>query len=295
MPDRGLHVAMLGIDGTGKSTMAEMLSELLSADGHAVKKLSYRGELREASRTNTRHALQELWVESLRLLYLGVEELVPPPSYVEFDGEDWERRLRDTPVAANVPVGPLAAAWLEWVGQVLLRHESVIPNLAAGVHVVDESFGLKTAFRELLLASRLNADPAMADEIGTAKTVLSRLFATCRPDIGLVITSPIEQAYRWRMRQKGALGILESMTVAGGDAHLDGFVEIQSTCDAYFREFAASAGWTVFEMEDLPPQDNFDRLLGVLRAHPVMASLLPDRGEHAGSVSTADATGGLHV
>jgi hypothetical protein len=175
---------------------------------------------------------------------------------------------------------------LEWVGQVLLRHESVIPNLEAGVHVVEESFELKTAFRQLLLASRLSTDPAVAAEIGTAKTMLSQLFATCGPDIGLVITAPIEQAYRWRMRQKGALGILESMAVAGGDAHLNGFVEIQSTCDTYFREFAASAGWTVFEMEDLPPHDNFNRLLGVLRARPAMASLLPDQHEHAGSLST---------
>jgi predicted kinase len=292
--DRGLYVAMLGIDGTGKTTMAELLTELLSAGGHAVKRLSYRGELSQARRTNTRHALQELWVESLRLLYLGVDELVPPPSYAAFEADDWERRLRDAPVAANVPAGPLAAAWLEWVGQVLLRHESVIPNLRAGVHVVDESFGLKTAFRELLLAVRLSADPAMSEEIGTAKTVLSQLFATCRPDVGLLITSPIEQAHRWRMRQKGSLGVLESMAVAGGDPGLDGFVEIQSQCDAYFREFAATAGWTVFEMDDRPPQDNFDRLLDVLRAHPVLGPLLAGQREQVGTISPTDPTGGHH-
>lgn len=272
--DKGLFIAMLGIDGTGKTTMTKLLSEALSENGHEVKRLSWRKELELAERPNTRESLRQLWVESLRLVYLGVEGPAAPASYDEFDGQGWEDTYSGSIFTTNVPAGPLAAAWLEWVGQTLLRHEIVQPNCARGIHVIDESFSLKMAFKELLIAERLSTDPAMTEEIKRARRILVDLFLSCSPDVGIVITGPIEQAYHWRMRQEGSLGSLEDMGAAAGDRGIDGFKELQSECDSFFRSFAEKWGWVVLEMEDAPAEDNFEKLRKLLSSHPRIGELL---------------------
>lgn len=274
MAETGLYIALLGIDGTGKTTMMKMLARALEESGHPVKRLSWRKELELAERPNTRESLRQLWVESLRLVHLGVDLPAAPGSYDEFETQGWERRYGAARYTTNVPAGPLAAGWLEWVGQILLRHEIVRPHCARGVHVIDESFSLKMAFKELLIAERLSTDPEMTEEIQHARRTLVELFHSCDPDVGIVITGPVEQAYRWRMRQEGRLGTLEDMGAATGDRGIDGFKEIQSECDSFFREFAEKWGWVVLEMEDASAEHNFGKLRELLRTHPRIGALL---------------------
>ncbi|WP_188307817.1 hypothetical protein [Streptomyces sp. CBMA123] len=274
MADTGLYIAMLGIDGTGKTTMTKMLSRELEAHGHDVKRLSWRKELDEAERPNTRESLRQLWVESLRLVHLGVDGPAAPGSYDEFHAQGWEKRYGSAAHTTNVPAGPLAAAWLEWVGQILLRHEIVEPHRARGVHVIDESFSLKMAFKELVIAERLSTDPALTKEIERARETLVELFRACDPDVGIVVTGPIDQAFQWRMRQEGSLGSLEDMGAATGDRGQDGFLELQSACDAFFRECAEKWGWIVLEMEDTSAEENFAKLRAQLLDHPAAGRLL---------------------
>lgn len=270
----GLFIAMLGIDGTGKTTMTKMLANALSENGHEVKQLHWRHELHRAERPNTRETLRQLWVESLRLVYLGVDGPPAPASYDEFAAGNWEERYSSTEFTTNVPAGPLAAAWLEWVGQVIIRHEIVEPHRARGVHVIDESFSLKMAYKELLLAERLAEDPAMKEEIGRARQILIDLFTTLSPDVGILITGPVEQAYHWRTRDGGLLGSLEDLGAANGDRGRAGYLEIQGECDAFFRDFAEKWGWVVFEVKDASGEENFERLRETLLEHPRIGELL---------------------
>ncbi|MBN9739817.1 hypothetical protein DMP23_01650 [Amycolatopsis sp. A1MSW2902] len=274
MTGSGLHVALLGIDGTGKTAMAKMLSKALADGGHDVKMLSWRKEISANERENTRQALRQLWVESFRLLHLGVDAPPPPPAFAAFEEEGWEERYGSTAFTRNVPAGPLAAAWLEWVGQVLLYHEAVLPHTARGTHVIDESFSLKMAYKELYVARKLATGPMMIEEIERAQEMLTELFQRCAPDVGLVISGPVERSYRWRMAQKGSLGPLEDLGAAGEGRGRAGYLELQSACDGFFREFAAKWGWHVFEMQDGPAEANFARLRAELAAHPRLAALL---------------------
>ncbi|MCX5214519.1 hypothetical protein OG689_35565 [Kitasatospora sp. NBC_00240] len=274
MADTGLYIAMLGIDGTGKTTMTKMLARELAAHGHDVKQLSWRKELDQAPRPNTRESLRQLWVESLRLVHLGVDGPAAPASYDEFHAEGWEKSYGSATHTTNVPAGPLAAAWLEWVGQILLRHEIVEPHRARGTHVIDESFSLKMAFKELLIAERLSTGAAFSAEVGRARELLVELFRSCDPDVGVLVTGPIEQAYRWRMNQEGSLGSLEDMGAATGDRGLEGFRELQSACDTFFRECAEKWGWIVLEMEDTGAEANFAKLRSQLLEHPAAGRLL---------------------
>lgn len=275
MSDAGLYIAMLGIDGTGKTTMTRLLADELEANGHKVKKLSWRDELTLAERPNTRESLRQLWVESLRLVHLGVDLPAAPASYEEFHRQNWEQLYSGTSFSTNVPAGPLAAAWLEWVGQTLLMHEVVAPHRARGIHVIDESFSLKMAYKELLIADLLNSDPAVAAEIDRARKVLTELFRSTAPDVGIVVSSAsIEQAYRWRMRQDGSLGSLEDLGAAARTRGRDGFLHLQSECDAFFRRFASQPGWVVLEMDDAAATVNFDRLRRLLAGHPRLGPLL---------------------
>ncbi|MGR6924595.1 hypothetical protein ACU635_60980 [[Actinomadura] parvosata] len=269
-----MYIAMLGIDGTGKTTMTRLLARALSENGHQVKKLSWRKELDVAERPNTREALRQLWLESLRLVYLGVDGPPAPASYEEFHQQRWEDRYSNSRYTTNVPAGPLAAAWLEWVGQILLRHEVVEPHRDRGVHVIDESFSLKMALKELLIAERLSNGPAMSAQIEQARELLTELFRSCAPDVGILITGSVEQAYRWRMRQEGSLGSLEDMGAAAGDRGMEGFKELQSACDAFFRTFADKQGWIIHEMTAASAEENFERLREALLEHPEAAGLL---------------------
>lgn len=272
--ETGLYIAMLGIDGIGKTTMTRLLAEELEKNGHKVKMLSWRHELELAERPNTRESLRQLWVESLRLVYLGVDGPPAPGSYDEFHRDGWEKKYSSSVFSTNVPGGPLAAAWLEWVGQTLLMHEVVMAHQARGVHVIDESFSLKMAYKELLIAQRLSRDPVVNEEIRQAREILIRLFRSTAPDLGIVVTGPIDRAYRWRMSQAGELGSLEDLGAAAGDRGRDGFTELQSACDSFFRKFAAESGWVVHEMKDASSQENFERLRGCLMSHRKVGELL---------------------
>jgi hypothetical protein len=275
MREAGLYIVMLGIDGTGKTTMTRMLADALERNGHKVKTLSWREELDLAERANTRESLRQLWVESLRLVHLGVDLPPAPASYDEFHEQKWEKIYSNSAFSANVPGGPLAAAWLEWVGQTLMMHEIVNPHRARGLHVIDESFSLKMAYKELLIADLLNSDPAVAAEIDRARKILTELFRSTMPDVGIVISSPsVEQAYRWRIRQEGALGSLEDLGAATGARGRDGFLHLQQECDSFFRRFARQPGWVVLEMQDAPAPVNFARLRDLLADHPGIGALL---------------------
>ncbi|MEV7806700.1 hypothetical protein AB0O28_27510 [Microbispora sp. NPDC088329] len=277
MREAGLYIAVLGIDGTGKTTMTRMLADELKRSGHEAKVLSWREELELAERPNTRESLRQLWVESLRLVHLGVDLPPAPASYDEFHSQQWEKRYAGSKFSTNVPGGPLAAAWLEWVGQTLLMHEIVNPHRARGVHVIDESFSLKMAYKELLIADLLNDDPAVAAEIGRAREIITELFKSTAPDVGIVISSSsVDQAYRWRIRQEGALGSLEDLGAAAGARGRDGFVRLQQECDSFFRRFARQPNWVVLEMQDAAPPVNFARLRELLAGHPAIGSLLHD-------------------
>jgi thymidylate kinase len=263
--DRPLHIGFLGIDGIGKTSMARLLQAELESAGIAVQQVSWRDHVDADARPNVRAAFRELWVESWRLMFLGDgEDPVVPPSYDEFQGEGWEDRLISLNVPANMAAGPLAAAWLELAAQVLLYHEVIAPLRNSGVWVIEESYPLKFVMKELLAARALSREPRAQQEVATALELLPALFRPRAPDLGILVSGPVELAYQRRIAEAGETNSSEDLGQAGRKGR-DGFVDLQSECDRRFREVAADESWLVYEMVDGPPEENFARLRELIR------------------------------
>lgn len=264
---RGQHIGFLGMDGIGKSTMVRMLIAKLEASGIPVENVSWRAETRAHAESAARSLLRELWVESWRLLFLGSEEAAAAPTtYEQFEREAWEDRLVSVTVDENPPAAPLAAAWLDLCGQTIVQHQVIEPLRAAGTTVVEESYGLKLVLKELLTARALANTEQLRAEVAFALSILPRLFQHRTPDLGIVLSGSVDMAYRWRISQTGSTGSMEDMGTAGQKGY-DGFETLQRECDRRFRELVSDGGWQLFEMEEVAPEENFARLLDVIRPH----------------------------
>ena len=271
-----MHVGFLGMDGIGKTSMARLLAAELESAGVAVRSVSWREWLgEEGTRPNVRAALRELWVESWRLMFLGdADGPAIPTTYEQFEDEGWEDRLVGLDLSSNAAVGPFAAVGLELTGQVLLYHEVIRPLRERGVWVIEESYPLKLALKELLSARALTEDPRVRAEIDSTVSLLPELFRPRSPDLGIVVSGPVEMAYRWRMAEAGRTNSMEDLGAAGRKGR-EGFEALQGECDRIFREVAAEGDWLVFEMEDAPPEANFARLLEAVRGRLSLPAAAP--------------------
>jgi hypothetical protein len=270
-----VYFSFIGIDGVGKSTFAGLLHSALTANGHDARLVSWRSELTGQPWRSTRTVQQELWVESFRMMHLGMgADFQPPADFSTFQQGDWESRFGSASITERRAAGPLAAAWLEWSGYTVLRHESIRPLLARGITVIEDSSSLKMAYKAIQHARTLNDDPDMAQEIDRAEESLLTLFRTYPPDVPVIVSGPVDVAFKWRTEQDGTLGVLEDMSPVGGARGWPGFLEHQSASDQFFRKVAADWGWPLFEVTDADPAVNFPALLAGLREVPAAAALL---------------------
>jgi len=255
--------------------MARLLEAELGTAGIPVRSVSWREEVEGHgnARPNVRTALEELWVESWRLMFLGGTDAPPvPATYEEFQREGWEDELVGLNLESNVAVGQLAAVWLDLAGQELLYHEVVEPLCSRGTWVIEESYPLKLVVKELLSARVLSESRRIEEEIETALALLPELYRPRFPDLGVVVSGPVELAYRRRVADLGRTNSMEDLGAAGRKGR-EGFFELQAECDRVFRAVAEDERWVVFEMEDAPPEANFARLLELVRPRLRSASL----------------------
>lgn len=263
---RGKHISLLGMDGIGKTSMARLLEAKLRVEGRPVQPVSWRNQLHGDASPNVRVLLQELWVESWRLLFLGDPVAAQiPSSYASFEQASWEARLAASNAESNLMSGPLAACWLEIAAQVVLYHEVIRPLCERGVYVIEESYALKLVLKELLAARSLSAAKWLP-EIESALRLVPELFGPRKPDIVVVITGSAELAYRRRMAQTGSTNSSEDLGLTGKKG-AEGFLRLQSECDERFRASAKAEGWLIFEMVDAAPEVNFERLFNMLGPH----------------------------
>jgi hypothetical protein len=262
----GLHVAFLGIDGIGKSSLARMLVDELRGMGIPIELVAWREQMVTDPRPNVAAALQELWVESWRLIFLGSEEAASMPrTFAGFEEDGWEDRFADVNLASNPPAGPLASAWLELCGQALVHYEVIQPLRDQGTWAIEESYGFKLVVKELLSARALADDPRLRAEIDFALSIVPELYRRRAPDLGVFVSGPVEMAYRWRLAEAGATRSMEDMG-AVGQKGWEGFEALQSESNRMFRELAQGESWLTLEMEDAPAEANFARLMEAMRA-----------------------------
>ncbi|MFB6581777.1 MULTISPECIES: hypothetical protein [unclassified Streptomyces] len=271
---RGLHISFLGMDGIGKSTLSELLVAELRGHGLTVTPVTWRSCLDADLPAWPQQALRTLWMDTFRLLFGGAADrdghVVLPERYADWEAQGAEERLGRLRATASSPSGPLAAALVEFAGNIVLHAEVIRPALDRGEVVVQETFPYKHVLKEYLLASELAAahgdGPYSMEEIDFLFAPVEAFFGgALSPDVGVLVDGPVELALRWRLGQSGAVGVLEDLRTAGrpGD---DGFIALQSASARRFHAFAQKYGWTVHTVRDAPVEDNARRGLDLVLA-----------------------------
>lgn len=272
-PARGAHVALLGIDGIGKSTLTAGLAERCAQVGQPVRTVSWRRFIESPAEPAgwPKDSLQNLWLEIFRLYYGGATldggGRDMPGSYAELTARGGTEHLHDAAVTGVRAHGPLAAALLEIAGNILLQRDTIRQWVAEGCVVIQESYGFKHVVKELLLVEAL--DPALAGEAALTLRFARDFFGrVCVPDVGVMVAGDPALALRWRTAEAGRTGVFENLAVAGDDPRAS-FLSLQTRCTEIFADFAAAHGWLRFEVRDEPRERNRDRLLAALAGPPL--------------------------
>ncbi|GLW46810.1 hypothetical protein Stsp02_24720 [Streptomyces sp. NBRC 14336] len=264
-PDEGagLHIALMGIDGAGKSSIAVELADTLRAGGHEVEIVNFKRAMAGAEPA-TAQVLSHVAFAALRAQYA---EAVPADPATDLGAllareddaakfSEIEDGLRAVDVAANRARPLLSSAVLEIVGGFWV-HTYVASRLRDGVVVVNDSFGYKHVLKNVLLAQRLSApgSPEHTEArrvLDTARTLFHALFG---PTLGYWVDTDPRLAVRWRAATGDVTTPFESYGLAGehGDAS---FLAMQDHCRDAFREAAHAWQWQTVALTDVPKEQN---------------------------------------
>lgn len=262
----GFHIALLGIDGIGKSTVARSLQGTFQAAGFTVEPIAWRSEVTSSTSSATHTALRELWVESLRLLLLrdDVAEQVPATFDLLMAGAT-EAQVFARGQLASKASGLLAATYVELAGQVLLHDDIIGGARSRGSVVIEESAGIKLVAKLLMIIELISDSEALREEAAALLKFLPTLLRRRRPDLGIVVSGAVELAFARRVRDESGIGFLEQLPLKGATP-LERFARLQTPLDEYFRRFGRAEGWAVFEMKDESPEESLQGLLDLVGA-----------------------------
>ncbi|PSM40855.1 hypothetical protein C6Y14_22840 [Streptomyces dioscori] len=234
-------MALLGIDGGGKSSVAAALREGLEHAGHEVVDASTdvmfeRAALGEGHPWESLHHIAE---------------------------EGWRLYLRQPPAQSAV----FTSGLLELTAYCVIRADVVEPALERGAVVLTDSFCLKNVVRTLRQAQFMEGclREAVDQALRGVRTALSS--PVLQPDVGLLLDADPALALRWRRAQRGGLEPGADLSVAGrpGD---EAFVELQSALATELREAAGHWGWHVLSVDGRPLAETVSAALSHVREHP---------------------------
>lgn len=269
-----VHVALMGIDGAGKSSIALALVSALQAAGRPAEIVSFKRAL-AGSEPVTSSILAHVAYASLKCQYASadlaptdfdVTALLDDTSVGSFPAA--ERRLRAVPVAGNSPRAFLSSALLEIVGGFAVQSH-VEARLRAGVCVVDESYAFKHVLKNVLLAQRA-AGPGTAEHAAAERvleTAVGLFGSLLGPAVGGWVDAEPELALRWREKAGEETTAFENYALVGETGE-ESFLRMQADCRAAFAAAAAAWGWGHVPMTDRPREDNLAAALELLTAPP---------------------------
>lgn len=271
-PKRGLHVALLGIDGIGKSTLAQEVKEAADACGEWAEVISWRRLVEENLGVvpfdgTALSQLRRLWVDSFRLYFSGASAgdlpVRLPTSLAELDAFGGTEYLTGTSIDHIQSSGPFAASWIELAANALMHTEVIRSLVARGCLVIQESFGYKHVLKELLFSTLLSHE--MEGQNRAAEQFTRAFFGRyLHPDLGILIAGDPALAWKWRTQQESQIGIFEMYASEANDPQTS-FLKMQSALTDAFESFANAFGWVRIEVRDVARRHNRRQILHVLR------------------------------
>ena len=262
-----LHVALMGIDGAGKSSIAVELATALHGAGRPAEIVSFKRAL-AGTEPVTASILAHVAYASLKCQYaeaelagdLDVEALLSATD-VGRSFPEAERRLRAVPVERNAARPFLSSALLELVGGFWVQ-SYVEARLRAGVCVIDESYAFKHVLKNVLLAQRLAGpgSPVHAEAQRVLDTAVGLFDTLLGPAVGCWVDTEPELALQWRVKAGEETTAFENYGLLGetGD---ESFLALQQDCRDAFAAAAERWGWLRVTMTDRPREDNLARAL----------------------------------
>ena len=266
-----LHLALMGIDGAGKSSIAAELAESLRARGRAVEIVSFKRAMAGADPVPS-SILGHVAFASLKCQY--AEAVLTDPSRDRnslLSATDLgayfpeaERRLRSVPVERNAARPFLSSALLEVVGGLWVQ-AYIEPRLQAGVSIIDESYAFKHVLKNVLLAQRMTppGSPVHVEAQGVLDTARSLFGALLGPTRGYWIDTDPQLALRWRTKAGETTTSFENYGLLGeiGD---ESFIAMQEDCRLAFETTARQWKWRRIAMHDQPREENIGRAIRLI-------------------------------
>lgn len=276
---QGAYVSFLGIDGIGKTTLARAFRDKLLGLGVNVKEVSWRSTNGEGGQTWPHDALQELWVDTFRLLFGGStvsgQPLALPRDFATWDSEEWEDKLGEMPLTSAHRSGPVAAALAELSGNLVLTDAVIRPLVDSGTVVIQETFPYKHVLKEILVARQISDEPRFISICGLLETLILEVFGSAhmQPDLGIFVDGDPTLAHAWRLNETGKLGLLEDFGAAG-DRGRESYLQLQEQSAAYFSTAAKSWGWETHVVDNSGLDANLTRGLDLLMTSPTISRIL---------------------
>ena len=289
MADGGLSIALMGIDGAGKSTLVSELRRALGAGGREVLPVTWESTVASFDGDRTGYpmaTLEMLGIEGWRLMYAAPAhpDLTAYEDIPRWLTEEGPRGMLDRLPAD--PVGGhqaalVTSALLEMTGHQLIQAEVVMPALARGAVTLCDGYGYKNVVKVLRMA-QLMPGPFPAATLDMLLDCALRTFGDpfMQPDIGLLLDADAALTYGWRIAQERRLGPAEDLSLAGRPGR-ESYLEFQAGLAKEYRAAAEAWGWHLLPVDGRPQAQTVAEALDV-----VLADLPADRDRQTGAAAT---------
>jgi thymidylate kinase len=288
MAKSGLSIALMGIDGAGKSTLVSELRRVFGADGREVVPVTWEAAVAAAGDRARYPAatLELLGIEGWRLMYAAPAH--PERTYYE-DIPRWIAEDGPRGMLARLPTDPVGghqaalvtSALLEMTGHQLVQAEVVVPALARGAVTLCDGFGYKNVVKVLRMAQLMPGPfpPATLDMLlDCARRTFGDPFM--QPAIGLLLDADARLTYEWRIAQDRRLGPAEDLSLAGRPGR-ESYLEFQAGLAAEYRAAARSWGWHLLPVDGRPQAQTVAEALDV-----VLTERPADLDRHTGAAAS---------
>lgn len=268
---KGLHLALLGIDGAGKTTVARALVAHLKMNGVSAETLSWKKAM-TASDSVSSALLAQISSLIYRLQFLRaavpesdrdtlqwLNELADTQTVVR----EASGRLRAIGVSSNDASAFVPAALMELAGGIVFHYEFIRRKVEDGFVVVDESFGFKHVLKNLLVSRALSPSASQALHDASAAVLRAATdiyFGTLAPDHGFFVDTPPVLAEGWKREGGEPPTAFETYGLAGAVSSTT-FQSFQEDCRREFSSVCTSFGWKQIQMGDASAEENIRKAL----------------------------------
>lgn len=293
MADSGLSIALMGIDGAGKSTLVSELRRAFGAAGREAVPVTWESAVAAAGEDRTGYpvaTLELLGIEGWRLMYAAPGR--PDRTYYE-DIPRWIAEEGPRGMLSRLPIDPVGghqaalvtSALLEMTGHQLVQAEVVVPALARGAVTLCDGFGYKNVVKVLRMA-QLMPGPFPEATLDMLLDCALRTFGDpfMQPGIGLLLDADAQLTYQWRISQDRRLGPAEDLSLAGRPGR-ESYLEFQAGLAKEYRAAAEAWGWSVLPVDGRPQAQTVAEALDIVLADSqptVTAVPAPQRPVEAG-------------